>query len=416
MRLSLTSMLSTLVWAAAGISVVAVGLGRSAPRTPPSRSAAVPRYHGYNGRFFSSTEAHPRFLDRDTGQFIHVDLPAKDSLEYASCSPWRDERGQYHVVSRWMNRAGEGSDLVLLEFGLAHYTLPEGRMIERVALDLMPVGEPCWFPGQSPRVLFAAGDGRLYRYSLEESDGGSPGGAQEPEQPRCLNWRTIPPGLGMLYIKDLIWPTDPKLGGRLIASLSYQMHVEGKVRFLGSQLWWLALSDDGLAIEQAGRLTVPEHDDIEHALAEEERLPSITTTPEGGLALAYLTRTREQAQWELRLAPIESNPATGAPTVRCRNSRDVSRECIPAPPTFSTDGRWVYGMLGNENNPGLVGTIAARFPVADALATLDPGRPGRRASFLRAGSRPRLGLVGLDRSDFTPTRLVDERPGRHARR
>jgi hypothetical protein len=417
MRLSLTSFLRPLVWAALALGVIAVGLGRSVPRTPTSRRSVAPRYQGFNGHHFMTEDYLPRFLDRETGQLVRGAFPEGDTLDYAACSPWCDDRGQYQVVGRWMNRSGEGNTGLPREFGLARYTFPEGRAIDRIALDLIPVGEPCWVPGLTPRILFVSGDGNIYRYSFEEN-GISPVGAEIPErpQPRRLEWRTARPGSGLVYLKDLTWPSDPRLGGKLIASLSYLVRLNGKATFVGPQLWWLQLSDDQTVIESAGRLTVPDSRDPDPGRELEERLPNLAPTPEGGLALAYLVRARHQALWELRVAPVGSDLGTGTPLVRCESSRTVARHCIPTTPAFSTDGRWVYGVL--QPGPGIAQVQAQRFSMVGALSMATPGRSGsvagERPQPTRARHSPRLGRA--DFAEFVASRLVEGRARHHAGR
>ena len=69
-----------------------------------------------------------------------------------------------------MKRAGKEFDYLPQDFGVARFTVPEGRLIDRVKLDHVPIGDPCWVPGVTPRILFSAGDGYLYRYEFEESN------------------------------------------------------------------------------------------------------------------------------------------------------------------------------------------------------------------------------------------------------
>src|SRR4051794_19403738 len=170
MRLSLTSLLRPLLWAAMGMTLIAIGLGRSVPRPLAHRQPAAPRYHGVDGRFFTDADMHPRFLDLETGGVLGIALRGEEKIDHAVCSPWRDDHGQFQVASRWTNRTGHGAGNVAFEFGLARCTLPEGRVIDRVALDLMPMGKPCWVPGLASEIAFVAGDGMIYRYAFEEAD------------------------------------------------------------------------------------------------------------------------------------------------------------------------------------------------------------------------------------------------------
>src|SRR5262249_41030833 len=98
--------------------VAAIGLGRSAPSTlPPYHSAAV-RFQSVNLRCTPEREAQPCFLDRQTGQVLRLEMPAGEILDYAACSPWCDERGQFQAVGRWMTRAGKQYSYLPQDFGL----------------------------------------------------------------------------------------------------------------------------------------------------------------------------------------------------------------------------------------------------------------------------------------------------------
>lgn len=409
MHLFLSSILRPLVWSVIAISAIAVGLGRAAPRTIPYQHQAVPRYHGINGRYFSIDENFPRFLDRETGRFLRVECPAGDMLDNVVCSPWCDERGQYQVVGRWLSSSGEGNSLLPQQFGVARYTLPEGRVIDRVELDMTPGGTPCWVPGLSPRIVFAGGDGQLYHYAFGEANGAAAleDGAADPARPQRLTWRTTPPGVGPIFFKDLVWPSDPRMGGRLIASLSYQIQTEGKRYYVDSQLWWIQLSGDGMDIEAVGRLIVPDGPGPIADPDDEERHPNLESSPEGGLVLAYLSRARPHKPWVLRVAPVALAPGTGMPIVRRGSSRAVAGQCVAIPPVFSADGRWVYGSLGTE--PEMARIVTRRFSVAGILAQSSPYGPGRQG---------RPGSTRPGRSDlawFVTSRLVAGRARHHAR-
>jgi hypothetical protein len=392
MNLSLTSLVPTLVWLAVAISGLAIGLGRRAPslETPPTRHAAVPRYQGVNGRVFSDREYQPNLIDRATGAIVRVDVPAEDVLDYPACSPWQDEAGRFQIVCRWMQRSGRAEAHLPQEFGLARFTFPEVGPIDRVVLDVLPVAEPCWVPGRSPQILFIAGDGQIYRYGFGHGQAAGarpgPGSEAEPARARRISWQTKMPGTGTVHFRDLIHPATPQLGGRLIASIWYLADVRATTRFVGSQLWWFELSDDGSTITAAGRLTPPEaeagagagsDDNSEGAgPSEEERLPSVAVTADGGLTLAYLHRMREQGLWELRTAPLVVDPATGRLRVRREEIRNVTQSCVATAPAFSLDGRAVYGVL--DTNSGGAGIISQRFALAGGPAGPPGGEPTPR--------------------------------------
>jgi hypothetical protein len=405
MNLSLTSLLPTLFWVAIAIGGIAVGLGRQAPRPLPIQQSATPRYQGVNGRVFARQQFQPRFIDRQTGRMFQVEFPVEDVLDYAACSPWRDEHGQFQVVSRWMKRTKDG--LLPQEFGLARFTLPEGRLTDRVELDVVPVGDPCWVPGSASRILFVGGDGVPYHYSFDATSDGAAGEDPSQAKPRRVSWRTAMPGIGVVAFRDIIWPSEPALGGRLIASIWYLDRFQGQTRFVGSQLWWIQLSGDATAITAAGRLTPADSDVPTEAIDEEERLPQVTRTAEGGLALAYLHRSAGQASWELRVAPIAIDPDTGSPLVRRQEYRSLTEGCVATAPVFSLDGRWLYAVVDSDLRCTWV--TPRRFPVAADF--------GRTLSGLLApdGERPPR-HARIDPAFFLPSRLARGELERHARR
>jgi hypothetical protein len=385
MNLSLTSLVPTLVWLAVAISGIAIGLGRQAStstaETPAAHHAAAPRYQGVNGRVFSDREYQPNLIDRSTGEIVRVAVPSEDVLDYPACSPWRDEAGRFEIVCRWMKRSGRDQEHLPQEFGLARFSFPDVGRIDRIMLQVLPVAEPCWVPGAASRIVFIAGDGQLYRHDFDEAAGTrlASGGDGEPARPRRISWQTAMPGTGTVHFRDLIWPAEPRLGGRLIASIWYLANQGEEPRFVGSQLWWIRLSEDGSAIAAAGRLTPVEVGAWEDAgrevamSSEEERLPTVAMTSEGELTIAYLHRESEDGLWELRTAPIEVDPATGAIRVLPDGIRTVTPSCVATAPAFSLDGRAVYGVL--DARPGGGGITPRRFALGGV--PLDPpgGRP-----------------------------------------
>jgi hypothetical protein len=380
MNLSLTSLLPTLLWVALGITGLAIGLGRQVPRPLPTHERAVPRYQGINGRVFMHQPHQPRMIDRATGRMVLVDRSSHDILDYSVCSPWRDERGQFQVVSRWVKREGPDRDDLPQEFGVARHTVPEGKLIDRVALDILPVSEPCWVPGQASRILFVAGNGGLYHYRF-------PGAAAErpPEppweqpEPQRVSWRMAPPGAESVAFRDLVWPTHPRLGGRLIGSVWPTTRSAEGTRMLGSRLWWIELGSDGMEIEAAGPLVLPDSDAAPApAEDQEDRLPNVGTTAQGEPLLAYLHRSKGQTRWELRLARITIDPQTGTPSVQPGDMVRLARDCVATSPVFALDGRSIYTFLGADASKGAC--IARRFSIAGAAAVFSPPRLVRNGS------------------------------------
>jgi hypothetical protein len=252
--------------------------------------------------------------------------------------------------------------------GLARYHFPSCRVIDRIALDVMPIGSLCWYPGTEERILFAAGDGRLYHYRFPDS------GRDEPQEetgkggPQELLWKVTPPGEGIVHVSDPVWPADRGWNRRILVSLSYQTGTSYRPVQKGGQIWWLQLDDAGLAIEAAGRLTPedPTTESDDRTRAFHERLPNLATTPDGRLVLAYLSCQQDRRHWSLRVAPVEIDAGTGNPRVQALRIPSIAEPCMPTAPAFSVDGRWVYGVVatgGSEPRP-------ERFSVVETLAAL----------------------------------------------
>jgi hypothetical protein len=404
-----TSLLRPLLWSSILIVIVAVGLGRRAPRPLPERRPADPRYHGVIGRFSRENDTVSRYFDRQTGQLMRIDIPGGDTFECGSCSPWRDDRGQYQMACRWLSRTDRGNRGLPQEFGIARIALPEGRVIDRFALEHIPIGEPCWVPGLTPHILYSAGDGQIYSYTFPDSNEylGADVEAGERPQSEAVTWKATPPGLGVVYFKDLIWPSDPRLKGRLLVSLSYQDCINGKKCFVGPQLWWIALNDDSTEIEAAGRLDDPLRAQPADPMGDEERLPNLATTPSGDPVLAYLSRPRGEPLWDLRVASLTTDPVTGAPRIGPGGNRALTRHCVASIPVFSADFRWVYGIVGRDS--GFSPLAAQRFSVPDALMLASPAGP-RPDDPDQPGRLDREDLAG-----FFASRLVDGRSRHHAR-
>ena len=126
------------------------------------------------------------------------------------------------------------------------------------------------------------------------------------------------------------------------------------------------------------------------------------TTGNGDLALAYLSRKGSRSLWELRVASISIDPATEVPTVGRGRSQGLAGGFLPSAPTFSADGRSVYGIRNHDQIHSQI--VARRFSVADVLAQAN-GAP-RRAD--RAGAEPAIVNYGT----VVPITQVVPAPGR----
>jgi hypothetical protein len=264
------------------------------------------------------------------------------------------------MVGRWTGKRGQAAQRVAQEFGLVRFTVPDGEALEHIPLDIVPFSCPCWFPDPAARVLFATGDGRLHRLDLDDGPGGRAEGSRPPRQ---LPWPDTMPALGALVVSDLTWPDDPRLGGRIIATITVPRRPGVPSEHAGQHLWWLQLDRGATAIAAVGRLTIRAPAGAPESL-EENRLAALATAPDGTLVLAYLARPPGDFFWQLRLAPVAIEPASGDPRVDPAASHVVARQCAASVPVFAPDGHWVYVVVDRGGAPPHV----VRYEVAAALA------------------------------------------------
>ncbi|MBX6316444.1 MAG: hypothetical protein IRY99_26565, partial [Isosphaeraceae bacterium] len=346
---------------------VAVALGRLVP--PDEGRVLVPeRYRVVNGHLASAAPLlgrevprdaqKPRLLDLVTGRLELLPLPEGEYLAQASLSPWRDRRGERQLVGRWSCFDPKGS---VHGGGLARFRFPSGEAIDRVDMDLLPRSPVCWYPGTRARVLFAAADGQLYQFAFEAA-GGLPGADARPQP---LAWRSARPGTGQVALDEPTWPTALRLGGRLIVALRTIALRHGDHRGEPARLWWLRLDQAGTAIIAAGPLTRCDPLDP----VEDEHFPAVGAGPEGRLLLAYLVRREDgpPTRYELRVAPVHFDPASGAPYTLRSEARALAEDCIAVAPAFTPDDQSIICIT-------LAGTSTAQ-PRLVSLRDLFPAPP-----------------------------------------
>ena len=347
MSFSFSSLIRLIVVMALGSTMLAVGLSKLDPPKPGWRAPRAARYFNINEYFLNATDRTPRWLDAETGQIRSIPVEDGDVLESASCSPWVDEKGNHQVIGRWSKRTKDGPSSMSIDFGLARYSFPGGQILDYVSTETVPVGVPSWFPGTRARVLFAAGDGNLYHYAFEpeawmkEADPEAKGDSS----PKVVTWKCPKPGIGNVFISDLTWPEDPRMGGCVVVSLREQSpNSQGLRTFTRTGLWWLRLNHAGTEVVEAGRLLTS--DSVgSHDVPCDERAPTVGILANGKLVLAYLYQRDKARGWELRVAPIEFEGDHHIPKADDLKSRVVSTECMPSPPTFSSDGRWLNAIV-----------------------------------------------------------------------
>jgi hypothetical protein len=375
---------------ALAVVAVALLLGRSAPdgRDAPGtkvRHRARPRYRAIRTEFFREAPHVPRLLDRSTGALVPCSLPGAEDLEILGFSPWRDAAGQHHMLARSGGNVPDQPRHAVRPFELVRYTFPAGEILSRLTIERPTTGRICWAPDRSDRILFAGGDGQLYRRDLSLFRSTKPVDARsEP-----VGWGDAELGNEVLAIRDPCWPDAPSLGGCLLVALTPRGR-EGEPEFPpGPQLWWLRLDADARTIVAARRAVLPDGDDAQ-ASGVRERLPAVGRACDGTLLLAYLARPAGRWSWELWTAPIVSAAAGGLPRVVSSARRRLAEGCAPIAPAFSLDGRSVFAALRDARSRIRVG----RFPIgvpAEASRACGRSTGTARSSSVLTERRPPRG-------------------------
>ena len=380
MTFSFSSMIRLVVLLVVGSTILAVGVSRLDPHKPARRLPGPATHFDINDFFLHVTDHQSRWLDSETGKLTVLPFLVDDILEAGSSSPWVDESGRHQVVGRWANRTFEGPNTVSHDIGLARVSFPDGRILNQVPTEVYPVGPPCWFPGTKARVLFTAGDGQLYRFSFEsEAAATSSGDSAEPvdSEPTALTWTCPKPGGGDVFIGDISWPEDARMGGGLVVSLRVHERDEvGSRRFSKTRLWWLKLNHSATRIIEAGPLV---NHDISGPSAQDfdERSPSVAALPDGSLGLAYTRQVETGLGWSVCLARLTTDADHRLVPSLESKTRVVAARAYPAPLAFSSDGKWLNALVGDTDSEESVG----RFPttadptVGTETASLGPARP-----------------------------------------
>lgn len=387
MSVSMNGLLRGFIYLTIVTSLTAIGIGRLAPRETRFRILKTTGVVPVNGYHFRTYDRLPRLFDPATGalKFVEFECAPGDSFDTAACSPWEDEQGRSDVVGRWLGRTEAGG--VCQGCGLARYSLPGGELIERVKLSVMPVSRPCFDPNRPSSVLFAAGDGRLYRHTFGSDTPESSLGADGEVVPTPLAWNQATAGPRPVAINDPIWPPDPKFKGRLIASLTYLQRTPNGSSTMENRLGWLELDREGLQVVRSGRLV-----DRAPAFARDcpyfdETMPVLAPTSFSSgagtnLTLAYLTHLEGRSGWILCTTPLELDDATGVPVVKADRVRTVATERSHAAPIFSEDGRTLYAIVNSDPKPESIDSFAVPdlFPQAAVSLAEQDDRGSREAT------------------------------------
>lgn len=396
MKLPIRLAARTLFLGLCGTQVVALGVGSLLPPEQALRSECATQPMVLHEGFVATKPGWPVLVDPDTTDAQSLGMGEGEHLEQVSCSPWKDERGQRQVAGLWYRTKGETVGQLSQVFGLARCTFPGGRVLDRIETDILPQSPPCWYPGSIARVLFAGQNGRLYRYAFEAERGPGENAAGEPEP---IAWHAGRTEFHPAEIGDLVWPTDPRLGGRLIASLRLVVRdAQGRHQSSNRQLWWLQLDRSGSTMIGAGRLTLPSASQPSGAQAD-ERYPALGVANDGSPVLAYMTHNgvMQHRRWQLRLAPVEFDMASHEPRVRERLSQILAHGCAPVTPAFSTDSQKLLCLsYTSEAGPRLRQLALTGGPGSNSAVT------GRLEVF----HRPLSPVTHAGKASFSPERVM----------
>jgi hypothetical protein len=351
-------------------SAAAIGLARLEPAPRSWRMTAPVRYAGINSFYLDPCRRGSTWVDREGGPPVDMPFPDDELFEYASCSPWRDEDGRSQVVGRW-SWSGSRADTPDITYGLARVTFPEGHLLDHVETEIVPVSNPCWYQGTRARVLFAAGDGKLYQYDFDEAHAHS----DDTARPRPIAWNCDMPHGGAIYLADPQWPDLPEFSRTLLVVLRQTESSRGRPVATTSQVWWLRLTEDGDAIEGAGRL-LESNPSVRDA---NERCPSLGRGPDGRPALAYF-RQSGAGQFDLYLAAIEFDTESGHPLAASGPGDRVAEGCHASPPLLSRDGQWITFVQATGSLHGAVRRKSVAREAGPATVAAPPLPYGERPS------------------------------------
>jgi hypothetical protein len=315
--------LRLLVLSTLGLTALALVVGSDESRSASWRQMQATRPIAIDHRFLSESDQSLWVLDAESGAIQRHELPAREQVEHASVSPWRDSDGQWQVAGCWTRHSGRDDQIALDAVGLVRVSLPDGEILDRVETTHVPITPPCWYPGTRARVLFAAMDGRLYQYNFEGRE------VDRAAGPTPITWRV--PGVDPrgLMLSSPCWPSDPRFQNILVVGVK----CPGKEpQTEVSELWWLRLDETGGAIVAGGRLGT--EDDGRDAST-----PAVLSVGNGPLRLAYLSTRAGETRCLVALRGLECDPVTGNPRVLAMRGEWVCEGSWPDPPVISFDGK-----------------------------------------------------------------------------
>ena len=331
--------------------------GRSIPDGPSFRKLSNRMFSVVNGTALAPSCDRPFLIDPENRGLVRLDVEGDAVLKNASISPCQDERGEWQVAGGWRPRPTGQWGVASHEAGLLRATFPGGQVLDRIVCDPVPIGTPCWYPGRSDRILYPTTTGSLYQYRFRDEDEVDPSRTPRPT-PRRLTWLFPQLGTSVMAMLDPTWPTDSRFRRRLLVSVVQRIEGAEGMKCTPWQIWWLRLDEEGDSIEAAGLLTEP---DPTNGMAPcDQRFPSLLSSHDG-LLLAYLTLMPHPIGWQLHVAPVEIDPASGIPRVQVSKGRILAGQRLPVRPVFSADGHWVVSARHDADPSQPRGS----FPIGD---------------------------------------------------
>lgn len=328
--------------AAVAASLVAVLVGRSAPRTPFFRYDPVSWLSVIDGR---ALQRPPMVLDTRTGTLSPLPFPARQGLRWGSISPWVDGDGERDVVGWWTATGPSGAgDTVQTDCGLARLTLSGGRLVESVPDAPVPIGYPCWDPHHPQRLLYPAGDGRLYHVDLNGSDRRG----STPPRIQPVSWSkraTAGPGP---FVESVCWPGGHAVGGRLLAAVRFP----GTSGHAGrTRLCWLTLAPSGTEVTDVETISVGDDTDANDLSV---TCASLCTRSDGSWLVAFQCAQDDGRPNALWLATSDANELLTSRVIPSAKLRLLADRVARVPATFSPGGEAVYAVVPSRERSSAV--------------------------------------------------------------
>ena len=329
---------------------------------------------------FQGDPSTPLYYDVNTSQFVRIPLASGEALDAISFAPTANADGQRMMIGRWRRWSGQGSEAVLADIGLARVCYPTGKLVDNIATEILPVEPPCWSPPElaTNLVMFAAGDGRVYRLQLSNQDP-TDDGEQGDSTPIGLGIdKSLTQTHGRLRLQDLHWCPLPGLERIVLASVSVlstdsDSDSGSSERFSYPRAWWFRLDSALSMLEDGGPLLPGQAAGLTGEPT--QRHPKLAASPadEGGIRVVYLEKSPRESSWRLRTAPVTVAIGTDVPRIlpQTRNVRTLADGCLSHSLGLSEDGCWVAAARnGPDRQPRI-----ERFQIhAEGAA---PGRESR---------------------------------------